>query len=388
MNYTDEEFHQITIDETYNVEFKPNMFAVSRIFAEAHKQMTAAEYKTFALALSRIEWEKPCPDTLYLDKKEVAEIVGINSDPDHLSVDLNRAIGEMPKHSFLKFSEKAKGLYVNGNFVRTIAMFKNIVRIRLEEEFLGLFGDLQKDRQYITMWLEDIKGLNERAILFYELLRDNSDTRISVNEGTVSIKKFKEMFEIPKDGPGSYMRGNQNHFDRSNFEKYVIDPVCESLTKTSMIRLILQPDGKYYQKIKKGNRVIAYKFFWALSMHPAVATAAEMKELREEVGPEVGKDPVVLKVAKDIVAGKKKPKAKKQANNFHNFTERETDYQDLIDAFYEGDAESEVKEEPKAQKKKLSDIEEMDRRLGILGTLPGQLRIDLDGNITEEGAGT
>lgn len=348
LNYTDEEYHQITIDETFKVQFTPNMFAVSRIFAEAHKQMTAAEYKAFALALSRIEWKKPCPDKLYLDKKEVAAIVGINSDTDHMSVDLYRAIGDMPKHSFLKFSENGKAS-VTGNFVRTVAMYKNIVRIRLEEEFLGLFGELESN--YITMWLGDIAALTTaRSIKFYELLRDNSDTRLDVNEGTVSVKKFKEMFDIPKDGPGSYMRGSQNHFDRSNFERYVIDPVCEDLTKTSMIRLILQPDGKYYQKIKSGNRVIAYKFFWTLSMHPAVATAVEVHELQNRVD----KDPTILKVAQDIVTGKEKKKATPKKAAAGNYIQRDEDYTDLIRAYYEGDP------------------------------LPGQLRMDMDGNITEE----
>ena len=67
MNYTDEEYHQYTLEEFYSVEVKPNLFAVSRIFAEAHKQMNLAEYKAFTLALSHIDWTKDCPDTLYLD---------------------------------------------------------------------------------------------------------------------------------------------------------------------------------------------------------------------------------------------------------------------------------------------------------------------------------
>ena len=143
MNYTDEEYHQISLEEYFEEDVKPNLFAVSRVFAEARKQMTLSEHKTLVYALSQIKWKEKCPDTLYLDKKEVAKVVGINSDIDHLSADLNRSIGEMPKHSFLKFADKDKGMYLNGNFVRTVAMFKNVVRIRLEEEFLGLFGNLE-----------------------------------------------------------------------------------------------------------------------------------------------------------------------------------------------------------------------------------------------------
>ena len=267
MKYSDEEYHQMTIEELYEVEIKPNLFAVSRIFAEAHKQMNLAEYKVFTLGLSRIDWTQPCPDTIYFDKKELASVIGIQSDIDHLSQDLKRAIGQMPRHSFIEFDEKGKDFYVSGNFVRTIAMFKNVVRLKIEDEFLGLFGNLDAKKEvskYITMWSEDIFRMkSERAVLFYELLRDNSDTREAINSGTVGIKKFKEMFDIPKDGKGSYMR-EKGGFNRTEFERKVIDPLCDELSKTEMITLILTPEGKYYEKIKNGNRVIAYKFYWTL----------------------------------------------------------------------------------------------------------------------------
>lgn len=266
MNYSDEEYHQMTIEECFQEEVTPNLFGVSMIFTEARRKMTLAEYKVFALALSHHDWTQPCPDTLYIDKKEAAKTVGINSDIDHLSVDLMRAIGDMPKNSFIKFADKDKDIYVNGCFVITIASFRNRVRIRLNPDYLGLFGCLDgKENRYITMWSGDIFKMNsERAIKFYELLRENSDTRETINSGTVSIRKFKEMFDIPKDGKGSYMTAD-GHFKRTHFEQYVIDPVCEELAKTEMITLILTPDGKFYEKVKRGNRVIAYKFHWTIT---------------------------------------------------------------------------------------------------------------------------
>ena len=289
MNYTDEEYHQYTLEEFYSVEVKPNLFAVSRIFAEAHKQMNLAEYKAFTLALSHIDWTKDCPDTLYLDKKELAKAIGITSDPDHLSQDLARAIGQMPRHSFIEFSEKGKACYVSGNFVRTLALFRNVVRIRIEDEFLGLFGGLDGQKEvtkYITMWSEDIYGMSsERAVLFYELLRDNSDTRNDVNNGTVSIRKFKEMFSIPEKGKGSYMT-DDGHFARTHFERKVIDPLCDELMKTKMIQLLFTPEGKLYEKVKRGNRVIAYKFYWRL-VDPKPLLEAKEPEAEEVVTEEI-----------------------------------------------------------------------------------------------------
>lgn len=266
MNYTDEEYHQMTMEELFKVEVKPNLFAVSRIFAEAHKQMNVYEYKAFTLGLSRIDWTQPCPDTIYLDKKELVSVLGINPDTDHASQEIWKLLHDMPKHSFIEFSEKGK-YSISGNFVRTIAKFKNVVRIRVEDEFFGCFGNLDGKKEvskYITMWSADIYSMrSERSVLFYELLRDNSDTRLTINSGTVGIKKFKEMFNIPKEGKGSYMR-DKGGFDRTQFEKRIIDPICEDLAKTEMIRLHLTPEGKYYEKVKQGNRVMGYKFYWSI----------------------------------------------------------------------------------------------------------------------------
>ncbi len=326
LNYSDDDldggWHQMTIEDYFEEEVKPNLFAVSRVFAAARKQMTLAEYKALSLALSRISWKEECPDTLYLDKRELAKAVGVNSDPDHLSVDLNRAIGEMPAHSFIKFADKDKDMYLNGNFVRTVALFRNKVRIRLEGEFLPLFGNLGKD--YITMWSQDIFRMRtERSVQFYELLRENTDTRLAENVGTVSIKKFKELFDIPKDGKGSYVLNG--HFQRTHFEKRVIDPICEDLAVSRMIQLIVGQDGKYYEKVKRGNRVVAYKFHWAYTSHPSVLNAVSVTELQERVD----KDPLLLKTAKDVAFGKKRKRKPKPPIQFNQFPQREYDYEEL-----------------------------------------------------------
>ena len=315
---TDEKYHQMDLQDYFEGEIKGNLFAVSRIFAESRKQMNLSEYKAFTLALTSVRWKESCPDVLYLDKKKVAKIIGVSSDTDHLSQDLKRSIGALPLHSYLEFSDKNKDIYVNGCFITTIAFYRNKIRIRMNPDYLSLFGEL--DKNYLTMWSSDIFNMrSERAVKLYEVLRENSDTRKNLQTGTISIRFLKELFDIPKDGKGSYVRTN-GHFSRPEFEKYVIDPVCEDLAKSEMIQLILQPDGKYYEKLKRGNRVIAYKLYWTISSHPRVATAQEVAEIRES-------NPEVLKIAKDIVNGRKKkqPKAARKST-FNNYSHEEIDW--------------------------------------------------------------
>ena len=311
---------QISIEQIYSP--PERLFAVSRIFANARKSMNLAEQKTFVYALSELKFTEEAK-SLYvkLDKKVLANILGIHSDANHLSVDLYDNIKELPQHSYIEINEKDLDLQSSGFVITAITRFKNVLRLRFNEEYMGLFTGLETN--YITMWSMDIFQMtSKRTVCFYEYLRQCMDTRDSVHSVRVSVRKFKELFDIPQSGEGSYMRGNGG-FDRANFEKYVIDPLCEDMKHCRMIKLIVQPDGKYYVKEKAGNRVAGYRFFWEFSARPGIATAEEVKEIREAVE----KDPAVLKVAKDIVNGKKKPKQKK--TTFTDFEQRSYDYDEL-----------------------------------------------------------
>ncbi len=315
---------QMSIDDL--MEPKDRLVAVSRIFARARKNMSLSEQKTFIYALSQIKFKQSFPDNniIYIDKKKLAEIVGINSDEDHLSVDLNRSIGELPRNSFIKIADEDAKLYDNGNIITRVTMLKNRVRIKFEEEYLQLFSNLGTN--YITLWSSDIFGMqSKRSVQFYEYLRQYTDSRKDVNTVVVGVKAFKEMFSIPKDGSGSYMR-RDGHFDRPSFEKYVIQPLCDDLKECRMINLLMQDDGKYYVKQKRGNLVDGYRFFWTFTKYPAVASASEVKELQEQVD----ENPQILKVAKDIVKGKSRAKSASK-NMFHNFEERQVDYDSIIE---------------------------------------------------------
>lgn len=305
------------------------LFAVSRIFARARKDMNLAEQKTFVYALSELRFtEEAKSNVVYMDKKTLAKIVGVDSDPDHLSVDLKRAIGDLPKHSFIEIADRDLDLYDSGVLVSRVTMLKNRVRLKFEEDYLKLFTGLSSD--YLTMWSADIFQMtSRRAVQFYEYLRQETDTREQVNTIGLGIKALKELFGIPASGPGSYMRApEKGGFNRPEFEKKVILPLCEDLLKTRMIRLIVQPDGMPWRKIKRGNRVLGYEFAWSYTAHPAVADSETVRHLQDRVD----KNPQILKVAKDLVDGSGKSSKKKAgpaAGTFNNFAPSGNDWDEL-----------------------------------------------------------
>lgn len=305
--------------EEQELSYNP-LVAVSKIFASAKKQMSLNEWKTFILALTRLSWKDKGKNrnVVVLDKMEVAEKLGIKSDKDHVSSDLKRAIGKLAKNSFIEF-EAGSG-WINGMFITIVdCSQRKFLTIKFEEYYLPLFQDLGKEKKYITMWAEDLFLMeSERSITFYEELRLHSDTR-KTNSKIYGIKDLKQMFNIPKDGKGSYMRAN-GHFDRASFEKRIIDPLCDDMAKCSMINLTTNEDGKLYKKIKsKNGKVLGYEFQWLISSHPRVATAKEVAEINQ--------NPQELKVAKDIMNGKK-PQNK---NTFNNFNQNKYDFDELED---------------------------------------------------------
>lgn len=318
---------QMSLDDLFMIEIPETLFAVSKIFARARKQMNVAEFKAFTYALTNVRFTEQNGNRFMLDKKTLAKIVGVESDANHLSQDLKRSIGSLPSHSHIEIEDKDNDFYESGMVITSLRMYKNNVCITFNPDYMPLFSNLEKD--YITMWSGDIFSMtSERSIEFYEQLRLNTDTRESVNQAEVGIKWFKELFNIPKEGKGSYMT-KDGHFSRTHFERKVIEPLCEEISKCRMINLVAQADGKFYEKVKRNGRVVAYRFNWTYSSHPRVATAQEVKVIQDRAD----KNPQLLKVAKDILESEKKGKMKK--GSFNDFKQNDIDFEELERAILE-----------------------------------------------------
>lgn len=292
-------------EESIETQLHPltGIIAVSKAFIRATRSMSLSECKCFFAALTQLRYtEKPKSNVVFLDKKKLArEVLGINPDSNHLSQEVKKKVGELSEHSKIVIDDEDSDIYYNGHLVSSFSFRQNIVRIKFDDDYLSMFTDLRKD--YITMWSADIFKLNDiRAYTFYEFLRQHSDTR-KTNEHLLTTSSIKKLLGMPKDGKGSYMRGDGT-FDRSNFEKHVLTSVCKELMNCKMISLIPQEDGNCFEKVRNGNHVSGYIFRWTVSDHPSVASATEVREIRE--------DPAALKVAKDIIVSKKSPRHRKQ----------------------------------------------------------------------------
>lgn len=244
-----------------------DFFAVSKIFSRAKKQMNLAEWKTFAFALSTINFAGEASNKIQLNKRELANAIGITADSRHLSQNLKRSIGDMPLHSYIQIDSEDKEFYESGVVVTGLRMYRNLVTITINPDYMGMFSKCSSD--YILMLSNDIYEMtSDKSPEFYEDLRLHSDTRRTAdnpNNRLYTTKQLKDIFGLKES---DYMRA-KGGFNRSAFETKVLDVVCEDIRKSKLINLILQTDSKgkckYYEKVKKGGSVIGYRFYWTIN---------------------------------------------------------------------------------------------------------------------------
>lgn len=238
-----------------------NLIAVSKVFARAQKQMNAAEFKTFIAALTKIKFtESNNSNIVTLDKRKLAKLCGFESDDGHLTSDFKRAIDKLPSNSFVRFSIKDTGEWVNGVMIDQIGYVRGQIIVRFNHDYMPLFEDLVDN--FITFLPSDIFQMkSSRTMIFYENLRLHSDTRKSVCTKTFSIDYLKELFDIPNTDKGSYVN-KESKLDVGNFEKHIIQPLISDIEHCKMIKLIVNQDGKCYKKIKEYGKVVGFSFAW------------------------------------------------------------------------------------------------------------------------------
>lgn len=238
-----------------------NLIAVSKVFARAQKQMNAAEFKTFIAALTKIKFtESNNSNIVTLDKRKLAKLCGFESDDGHLTSDFKRAIDKLPSNSFVRFSIKDTGEWVNGVMIDQIGYVRGQIIVRFNHDYMPLFEDLVDN--FITFLPSDIFQMkSSRTMIFYENLRLHSDTRKSVCTKTFSIDYLKELFDIPNTDKGSYVN-KESKLDVGNFEKHIIQPLISDMEHCKMIKLIVNQDGKCYKKIKEYGKVVGFSFAW------------------------------------------------------------------------------------------------------------------------------
>lgn len=272
---------ELYLSENYEVIPRPiecnslanQMVAMGKALMKAKKKMSMEERKLLIMALTKIKWsKKENPMEVVLSKVEVAEMLGWNYDSSERSRYVRKLASNLMKHSMIQIDGKDKEEWDDGFLVPRFRSTKGDVHIFFAEQFRPLLEDLTKDKDFVTIWANDIYGFNSvYAYLLFEELRLHCDTE-RTNWRNYSTKELKELFGIPKDGKGSYMhfdkKKGKNVFDRTNFEKKVLDVAIEEINRGHMLQILpfigmeatAEKPNKLYAKIKKNGFVSDYQF--------------------------------------------------------------------------------------------------------------------------------
>lgn len=250
---------------------KDQMVAMGTLLAKAHKALSKTEYKLLIMCLTKINWSKTeNKNEVELDKKEISEILGIAQDSS-MSAELRKMFMELMKHSMISWEDPTdKEIYEDGFLITNRRSTRGSIVVKFNPDYMPLLENLLKDKDFITIWANDIYNFDSKySYLLFEELRLHCDTT-KTNYRVYSTRQLKELFGIPKDGKGSYMHDVPNKktgekvstFDRSNFEKYVLDVAIKEINEGQMVQILpsLESKGKCYIKVKKNGYIVGYQF--------------------------------------------------------------------------------------------------------------------------------
>lgn len=265
--YLDDNYEILSRPELTN-SLKNQMVAMGKALVCAKKTMSLEERKLLVMTLTKIKWNSGQNNLdIEIAKDEIQEAMEWSNVT--LKCELRPMAKRLATHSWIEFGDSV--IWEDGFLVTNARSTRNTVIITLNEKYRALLEELTKDKDFITIWANDVYKFNSiYAYLLYEDLRLHSDTR-HTNWRTYSTKQLKELFGIPKTGKGSYMHKDVNGklvFDRTNFEKKVLWVALKELSTSEMI------DIKYfheceasekkpyaiYAKIKKNGYVAGYQF--------------------------------------------------------------------------------------------------------------------------------
>lgn len=321
-----------------NIEQKPSvdrLFAISKAFARSKDGMTMTEKKLCCIYLSKLEWKNLKNEReIWVDKSEIMEALGSVMDSTDQSTYLRKLAQNMVHHSEMHFQGADRNEWEDIPLFTNRKSTKGKLMIKLNEDAMPHLENLSCD--YITLFLADILHFpntieGQRAYKLYEYLRLNSDSRRKECETILTTKKIKELFDIPFQGKGSYVKPD-GKFNRTEFENKVVNPVLKILAECSHVVLFdfgkdQKGERKLYNKIKKNGMVEGYELMYSINM--------TCKKIKPKTIVALKDKPEVARVAQNLMEHQQKPKKKPKKNNdFNDFPQRDYDFEKMEKFMY------------------------------------------------------
>lgn len=229
------------------------IIAMSNTLAEKSTRFNAAQQRLFYVSLAALKRGINANNEVEIDKEDLFEYLHITN--SHRHADLRKSVVKLMQSSFVQFGTDEE--FCDGFLIVGARTTRKKIYIGFNAYFLPLIQELADN--YVRLLDDDVTSFDSKfsMMLYQNLLKDKwMLTNPDFYGIPYSTKKLKMIFGLSKDDYMTTKKGKPS-FNRTLFERFTINKAVEEINEKSKCIVKLR-----YEKIKKGNRIQAYEFYF------------------------------------------------------------------------------------------------------------------------------
>lgn len=230
------------------------IIAMSNTLAEKSTRFTALQQKLFYISLAALKQGKNSKNEVKIDKQELFDYLNITRDKGRWTK-LRYQLNKLMENSLIQFGTDEE--FCDGFLINKVRSTKHDIFVRFDDDLVPLLEELADN--YVRLLDDDVTSFDSKfsMMLYQNLLKDKwMLTNPDFYGIPYSTKKLKMIFGLSKDDYMTTKKGKPS-FNRTLFERFTINKAVEEINEKSKCILKLR-----YEKIKKGNRIQAYEFYF------------------------------------------------------------------------------------------------------------------------------
>ena len=250
-------------------------FARAKIECPGMKKWSCQQNKMFELVLSKIDWKKGNnPNVIELYPSDIKEALGWNIDDSNINAmmyQMKQELVQMGKTSWITVSNPYTRVSISDALIIHVETDGGVIKVGLNPHFMPHFERLYNMAEdcgitFILFLANELYGFNSKYSLPLLMeLRSCGKTGNAINQHELTTAQLKTLFGMSEEDYTSFeKKSGKIRFDRSKFERRVLDRAVAEINSTNMINLIPDEEGNYYKKVKENSHVKKYVFRYQL----------------------------------------------------------------------------------------------------------------------------
>ena len=230
------------------------IIAMSNTLAEKSTRFNATQQKLFYISLASLKSGKNSKNEVTINKQELFKY--LDYDTENKYTRMRYQFKKLRENSGIEFGTD-EGDWLDGFLITSNRSDRYNYYVQFNSYFLPLIEELADN--YVRLLDDDVVSFDSKfsMMLYQNLMKDKwMLTNPDFYGIPYSTKKLKMIFGLSKDDYMTTKKGKPS-FNRTLFERFTIDKAVKEINEKSKCIVKLR-----YEKIKKGNRIMAYEFYF------------------------------------------------------------------------------------------------------------------------------